>query len=153
MEFVRAGILGIAAILALMSVAPAANAQSVAPKFGALAVDRTNGFSYGFAFDSKTREAAETRALEEVQKKGRSGAVVLVWSGSGCGVYRTERSNAGNAHGWGLAPTKEEADAIATAEASKRSGGRPTPHRVWTCNSKEGGPLKELYNPSSEVGK
>src|SRR4051812_46754703 len=77
-------------LLAAASSSLAAQAQkAVGAKTGALAIDRQNGFAYGFAFDQATRADAEARALEEVSKRGGNGTVVLVWSGEGCGAYRT----------------------------------------------------------------
>jgi hypothetical protein len=113
-------------------------------KYGALAVDRNNGFYYGWAYDYDTRAEAEQRALEECRKRGGSGTVVLVWQGKGCGAYRTINGNVGTAYGWGVAETQSAADAIATQECLKRSNGNPASNHVWACNSS--GAFKELYN-------
>lgn len=126
--------------------AGAASAQPVAPKFGALAVDRAKGFAFGFSFDQPSRLDAERRALEETRKRGGDGAVVLVWSGAGCGAYRTVDPKDGNAYGWGLARTRAEADAIAQREALKRSNGSVTWNNAWACNSSPAEPLNVLKN-------
>ncbi|WP_165356376.1 DUF4189 domain-containing protein [Sphingosinicella sp. BN140058] len=134
---------GVAAVR--MAYAPARRQTGT---FGALAVDRTNGYRYGFSYDYTSRAAAEKRALAEVRKRGGSGTVVLAWSGRGCAAYRTVPEGAGNAYGWGIAATRAAADRIASAHAAVRSKGKPTPKVVWACNSK-GGPLKKLYDSAA----
>lgn len=127
---------------------PAATAQT---KYGALAVDRENGFYYGFSFDQPNRAEAEKRAVAECNKRGGSCTIVLTFSGPGCAAYRTISGNVGTAFGWGVAKTKEAADEIATKEALKRSGGVQPTNFVWACNSAPGAQLKEIYNASPEI--
>lgn len=141
-----------AVVLAACCVAPAA-AQSSGPKFGALAVDRAQSFVFGFSHDYPTRAEAERRALEEARKRGGNPAVVLVWSGVGCGAYRTVDAKDGDAYGWGVARTRAEADAIAQREATKRSNGNPTWNNAWACNSETPEPLSVLKNePVGDAG-
>jgi WD40 repeat protein len=141
-----------AVVLAACCVAPAA-AQSSGPKFGALAVDRAQSFVFGFSHDYPTRAEAERRALEEARNRGGSPTVVLVWSGAGCGAYRTVDAKDGDAYGWGVARTRAEADAIAQREATKRSNGNPTWNNAWACNSDTPEPLAILKNePVGEAG-
>jgi uncharacterized protein (TIGR02145 family) len=120
-------------------------------KFGALAVDRSNGFYYGWANDWNTRAEAEKKALDECVKRGGNCTVVLTFSGEACAAYRTIASNVGTAYGWGIGKTKEQADSIATSECLKRSSGQPATNYVWSCNSKKSGPIKEIYNASDEI--
>lgn len=120
-------------------------------KFGALAIDRNNGFYYGWSFDYPTLTEAEQKAIEECKSKGGNCTVVLSYSGTGCAAYRTIDGNIGTAFGWGLAKTKEEADAIATKECLKRSNGSTPSNFVWSCNSANSGGLKEIYNASNEI--
>ncbi|WP_166638441.1 DUF4189 domain-containing protein [Flavobacterium sp. 245] len=104
-------------------------------KFGALAIDKSNGFYYSWSYDQSTLADAEKRALEECSEKGGKGTVVLIWSGEGCAAYRTiAGSSINNAFGWGVAKTKQEADNIATSECLKRSNGKPASNYVWACN-------------------
>lgn len=110
----------------------AAHAQS---QHGALAVDRNNGFFYGFAYDQPSREAAESRAMSEARERGGTPSIVLSWAGSGCGAYRTVPAESGTAYGWGLAGTRAEAESIAISELGERSGGASGPNHVWGCNS------------------
>lgn len=119
--------------------------------YGALAVDRRDGFFYGWANDHPTMEAAGDRALAECTKRGGRCHVVLVWSGRGCGAYRTIESNVGTAYGWGVALTREEADSIAMAEATKRSGGRPASRFVWGCNAAEADAFRPLYDAGASI--
>lgn len=130
---------------------PAATAKPVASKFGALAIDRTNGFYYGWSFDYATLAEAENKAIEECNAKGGNCTVVLSYSGTGCAAYRTSDGDVGTAYGWGLAKTKEAADAIATKEYLKRSNGINSANFVWSCNSTNTALLKEIYNASDEI--
>jgi uncharacterized protein (TIGR02145 family) len=130
---------------------PVSTAKPVASKFGALAIDRNNGFYYGWSFDYATLAEAEKKAIEECNAKGGNCTVVLSYSGTGCAAYRTIDGSAGTAFGWGLAKTKEEADVIATKECLKRSNGKNPTNFVWSCNSKTTSPLKEIYNASPEI--
>lgn len=118
-------------------------------KYAALAVDRNNGFYYGFANDYSSRADAEQRALLECKKRGGNCSIVLVFSGEGCAVYRTIEGNVGTAYGWGLAKTRQEADAIATAEAKKRSNGIAPTNHAWVCNSSNN-LLKDLTQVSTK---
>lgn len=120
-------------------------------KFGALAVDRAKGFIYGFAYDQPSRAEAEKRALDEARERGGKPAIVLSWSGPGCGAYRTVDQKDGNAYGWGLADTREMADAIARTEAAKRSGGAPVSKHVWGCNARSD--AKQTVFKNEPVGK
>jgi len=141
-----------AALTAVFLVGAPAGAQP-APAFGALAVDRARSFAFGFAYDHPTRAEAERRALEEARKRGGNPSVVLVWSGTGCGAYRTVAVSDGDAYGWGVARTRPEADAIAQREVARRSNGRPAPNSVWACNSDTAQPLSVLKNePVGEAG-
>lgn len=130
---------------------PVSTAKPVVSKFGALAIDRNNGFYYGWSFDYATLAEAEKKAIEECNKKGGNCTVVLSYSGTGCAAYRTIEGSIGTAFGWGLAKTKEEADAIATKECLRRSNGTNPTNFVWSCNSINTGTLKEIYNASGEI--
>lgn len=137
-----------AAIAAVTVLAGPAAAQPAAPKFGALAVDRAKNFAFGFSFDQPSRADAERRALDEARKRGGNAAVVLVWSGAGCGAYRTVEPRDGDAYGWGVAASRGDADAIAQREAMKRSNGKIPSNNAWACNSDPIPPLSVLKNES-----
>lgn len=117
-----------------------------AQKFGALAVDRNNGYYYGWAYNYSTEAAAENKALQECKSKGGNCTVVLSWEGVACGAYRTINGNVGTAYGWGIAATKEEADAIATKEAMIRSNGTFPDNYVWACNDGGMYPFRVIKN-------
>lgn len=105
-------------------------------KYGALAVDRNNGFYYGYAVDYNTLTEAKSRALKECKEKGGNCVVVKTWKGASCMAYRTIDGKVGTAYGWGIAKNKSEADRIALSECEKRSNGEPCSNFVWGCNSK-----------------
>lgn len=138
--------MGIGGLGSLSAAVPQKPKVAAPKKFGALAVDRVSGFIYGFAYDQTSQEAAEARAREEVASRNGNGDVVLVWSGTGCGAYRTQTPDQGNAYGWGVAPTRGEAEAIADREAMKRTKGKPAPNNVWGCNEAPAGPFKVIKN-------
>lgn len=119
------------------------------PKYGALAIDKKNGFYYGWSYDQPSRETADDRALNECNKRGGNCTIVLSFSGEGCAAYRT--ANTGTAYGWGTAATKEQADAIALREFRKRNNDTNPDNYVWACNSTTAAPLKEIYNSIDEL--
>nr|WP_166175833.1 FISUMP domain-containing protein [Altererythrobacter segetis] len=134
-----------AAALVLATIPAAASAQQI----GALAIDRSKGYIYGFAHDFATRAEAEERARKEVVDRGGEPTIVLVWSGNGCGAYRSLPEGDGNAYGWGVAKTREQADAIAQREAAKYSGTKVASNYGWACNEKAAKPLATIYRDSN----
>jgi hypothetical protein len=125
--------------------------NDVTVKYGALAIDRGNGFYFGWAADCSSLAEAEKKAIENCSKKGGRCTVVLSYSGTGCAVYRFITGNVGMGYGWGLSKTKEEADTKAKKECAERSYGLPAPNIVWSCNSINSGELKEIYNAHDEL--
>lgn len=125
--------------------------KKIENKYGALAIDRSNGFFYGWSNNYSTLEEARQRAIDECKEKGGDCTVVLSYQGMGCAVYRTINGNVGNAYGWGLAKTREEADAIALKECRKRSNGEEPSNFVWSCNDNNTTALKEIYNAINEI--
>jgi hypothetical protein len=120
-------------------------------KFGALSIDRTNGFYFGWASDCQTLAEAEKKAIDDCNKKGGKCTVVLSFSGTGCAVYRFITGNVGMGYGWGIANTKEEADIKAIKECAERSYGLPAPNLVYKCNSANSGELKVIYDAHNEI--
>lgn len=136
-------------VLAFVLMGMSANAQT--DKFAALAIDKANGFYYGWAYDLPSLAIAESRAIAECVKRGGKCSVVLSWSGTGCGVYRTVKEDVGTAYGWGIATTQGAADKIATEEALKRSNGKPAVNFVFGCNSATKEALKVIQNDSIDT--
>ncbi len=130
---------------------PAGTTNNVTTKYGALAIDRGNGFFFGWAADCSSLAEAEKKAIEDCNKKGGRCTIVLSYSGTGCAAYRFITGNVGMGYGWGLAKTKEEADLKAKKECAERSFGLPAPNFVWKCNSIGSGDLKEIYNAHDEL--
>ena len=126
--------------------------NSVVFKYGALAIDRDNGFYYGFAANASTLTDAVKSAIAECKRKGGKCTLVLSYSGAGCVAYRTsEGQNVGLAYGWGLASTREEADKIAKKECADRTYGMAVPNLVCSCNEANSGGLNVIYNASREI--
>lgn len=125
-----------------VAVAPAALAQDT--PYGALAVDEVQGYHFGFAHDHGNQVDADRRATEECQKAGGTSCrVVLLWSGAGCGAYRSVTED-GYAYGWGVAGTRAAAETIAERELMARSNGRMAQNQAWACNSATPAPLAVL---------
>jgi len=120
-------------------------------RYAALAIDRSNGFYFGWAVDCATLSEAEKRAIDECSKKGGRCTVILSFSGTGCAAYRFITGNVGMGYGWGLARTKEEADMKAKKECAERSFGLPAPNLIVRCNSDNSGQLKEIYKAHDEI--
>lgn len=145
--------IGLSVAATAIMFAMAGQAHGQAAKHGALAVDRNDGFRYGFAYDHADRAGAEAFAISECAKRGGDCSVVLSWAGTGCGAYRTIDGQVGTAYGWGLAPSRADADAVALAEAMKRSNGNPPSNNAWACNSADSGAFQVLANePGPDAG-
>lgn len=119
-------------------------------KFAALAIDRNDGFAYGFSYDHPQSTVAEKKALEECNTRSKNSkcSVVLSWSGEGCGVYRSIDGNVGTAYGWGISKSRGDADIIATREVQKRSAGQNATNHAWACNSNVKHKLNVIKNLS-----
>ena len=126
--------------------------KQVVFKYGALAIDRNNGFYYGFSTNAPTLSDAVKSAISECSKKGGKCTLVLSYSGAGCVAYRTSAgSNVGLAYGWGVAKTREEADATAKKECNDRTYGMAVPNLIISCNDAGSGTLNVIYNASREI--
>jgi hypothetical protein len=120
-------------VVAMIGLASQVSAQE--SPHGALAVDEAQGYSFGFAHDHPNQLVAEKRAMDECATHGGKGCrVVLSWSGSGCGAYRSVTTD-GFAYGWGVDATRPAAEATADRELAERSNGRLAENRAWACNA------------------
>jgi hypothetical protein len=120
-------------VVAMIGLASQVSAQE--SPHGALAVDEAQGYSFGFAHDHPNQVVAEKRAMDECATHGGKGCrVVLSWSGSGCGAYRSVTTD-GFAYGWGVDATRPAAEATADRELAERSNGRLAENRAWACNA------------------
>jgi uncharacterized protein (TIGR02145 family) len=120
-------------------------------KFGSLAIDKSEGFYYGWATDHTSQKQAEERALVECKAKGGNCSIVLSWEGELCAAYRTNTN--GKTYGWGIANSKEEADRIAMSEFKSRNNTSVPQNYVWGCNSKSSGKGKVLFDDKENVEK
>jgi len=121
------------AIIILLALSPYSWAGD---KFGALAVDKNNGFYYGWSYDHSTMEQANTRALNECAQRGGNCSVVLELFGADrCGAYRTIDGAVGTAYGWGKGPDQSVADRMANEQCLGRSNGNSCNNHVWACNA------------------
>jgi len=130
---------------------PVIKPDSETVRYGALAIDRGNGFYFGWASDCSSLAEAEKKSIEACNKRGGNCSVVLSYSGTGCASYRFITGNVGMGYGWGLATTKDEADKKAKKECAERSYGLPAPNVVWSCNSTGSGELKLIYDAHDEI--
>jgi len=145
-RFLVAAALSIIAGLTLAS-APAWSQKAAAVvhgKFGALAVDRGQGFIFGFAYDHPSRAAANQFAMDECKKRKGNCALVVEFAGEGCASYHTISATDGSAYGWGTATTREAAQARSLQECNNFGGGKACTNHVWACNSKDAAAFKVL---------
>lgn len=121
-------------------------------KYGALAIDRNNGYYYAFSTNAPTLTEAVKNAIAECNKKGGKCTLVLSYAGNGCVAYRTSAgTNVGLAYGWGIAKNREEADVIARKECNDRTYGMAVPNLITSCNDPASGNLNVIYNASREI--
>lgn len=121
-------------------------------KYGALAIDRNNGYYYSFSTNAATLTEAVKNAIAECNKKGGKCTLVLSYAGNGCVAYRTSAGkNVGLAYGWGIAKTREDADKTALKECNDRTYGMEVPNLVFSCNDQGSGNLNVIYNASREI--
>lgn len=124
---------------------PAAAAKASASKFGALAVDRDQGFVFAWAYDHPSRAAANDFALEECRKRDGQCSVVVEFAGKGCASYHTLSPQDGTAYGWGTGPTMLAAMARSMQECRNYADGKSLcSNHVWACNSQDSGGFKVL---------
>lgn len=148
---VKTGIL-IAIIFLMISGGISSQNSSTDFKYGALAIDRNNGYYYTFITNAPTLTEAVKNAIAGCNKKGGKCTLVLSYAGAGCVAYRTSPgSNVGLAYGWGIAKTREEADAIAKKECNDRTYGMAVPNLIFSCNDAGSGNLNVIYNASREI--
>lgn len=116
-----------------------------ATKYGALAVDRNQGFVYAWAYDQSTRQAANGFVLEECRKRNGECSVVVEFSGEGCASFHTIGERDGTAYGWGTAPTQAGAETRSLQTCNDFAEGKAVcGNHTWACNSADAVPFKVL---------
>lgn len=116
-----------------------------AGKYGALAVDRSQGYVFAWAYDHPSRQAANDYATAECAKLNGNCTVVVEFAGEGCAAYNTISESDGSAYGWGTAPTREAAQARSLQECNAFAEGKASCNNfVWACNSADVAPFKVL---------
>ena len=147
---IRAFALGFVAISVLAASTASAQKKPAKPaakatKFGALAVDRKQGFVYGWAYDQPSRSEASDFAMNECSKRNGQCSVVVEFAGEGCASYHTLSAEDGSAYGWGTAATQGAAEARSLQECNAFADGKAScSNHVWSCNSKDVAPFKVL---------
>lgn len=125
---------------------PAAKpAAPKAGKYGALAVDRSQGFVFGWAYDHPSRQAANDFAMEECRKREGECNVVVEFAGEGCASYHTLAERDGTAYGWGTGATRALAESKSLQACNAFADGKAVcGNHVWACNSADVAPFKVL---------
>ena len=142
--FCLTAISALAATTAVAQKKPA-KPSAKATKYGALAVDRKQGFVYGWAYDQPSRGEASDFAINECTKRNGNCAVVVEFAGEGCASYHTIGAEDGSAYGWGTAATQAAAEARSLQECTAFADGKAScGNHVWACNSKDVAPFKVL---------
>lgn len=120
------------AVAAGLALAGTANAQAV-NHFGAISIDPVDGSS-GFAYNYRTRAAAEARSLRECRVRSSTGACrTIAWVRNGCVAAAVVRRPNGSLRriAWGIGVTRAQAQNRARARAGVRSR-----VLVWTCTAR-----------------
>ncbi len=125
---------------------PAAKAVTPkATKYGALAVDRNQGFVYAWAYDQPSRQVANSFVLAECKKRNGECSIVVEFSGEGCASYHTISERDGTAYGWGTAPTRAGAESRSLQTCNDFTKGKAVcGNHTWSCNSADVAPFKVL---------
>ena len=138
-------------MLLIMSASPQQK-SSTGFRYGALAIDRNNGYYYAFSSNAASLSEAVKSSIAECNKKGGKCTLVLSYAGEGCVAYRTSAgTNVGLAYGWGIAKSREDADKTAKKECNDRTYGMEVPNLVFSCNGQGSGNLNVIYNASREI--
>jgi hypothetical protein len=121
--------IGVQAAIAVVAMLGAVGSGYAA---GAIAIGRCDrsGYSYDYANGTLARQ----RALAECAKNGDQTCRIVVNTRRNCGAFAVDGRC--GARGWGFAPSRRGAEAIALAQCSGH-GGRNCSVRTWTC---DGGP-------------
>jgi hypothetical protein len=153
--FYKAGLTSLLLVLsfAAQAQAPKQTKPADTKKYGALAVDRSNGFVYGFGNDHPTRQAANDRAMKECTKRKGQCAVVVEFSGEGCAAYATTPSNKGTAFGWATNRDMNYAKDKAREYCQGFSGGEACGNHVWACNAKGSGSFNVEHEEPLQLAK
>lgn len=110
--------------------APQQQQASTGASYGALAIDANQGNRWGAAWAYTTQGGAEQRAVQEC---GAGCGVVLRFNNA-CAAYAADQQSGSTAYGWGVKPTRSEAESLALNECRKRGGGNDQCSiRVWGC--------------------
>jgi len=118
--------IAVAAIFAVLALLPAPRA---AHAFGALAVDSNQGDAYGFSFAQANPEAARNAAVAKCGKDCKA----VVYFRNICAAYAADQAEGSTVYGWGYAPNKERAQALAMSYCKKN--GSACIIRVWACET------------------
>jgi hypothetical protein len=120
------------------------------PYFGAIAVG-SEIKNDGWAVSAITLEKAQDEALANCRRTGDTCAIVLTWSGNGCGAYRAAKD--GKVWGAGVHKMNSESASRAFDDAVKRGGGASYQIRN-VCNSNSAtAPAEMLFSGPPPKGK
>ncbi len=128
MKKLRSMLLGLAALAGFALASTAARADcTIGNCWGAVAYSENGAWAYAYNFP--------TRAIagQQAQANCKGQCTHILTFHNSCGAYAT--GPRGNFYyGWGNAPTRGEAEAIALAEC--RARGPACGIRVWSCTSR-----------------
>jgi hypothetical protein len=110
-----------------------ASSSSQPPKYAVLAVSKPDA-AFGWAYDFKSRDEAQKRALNECRKRnGKDCDVKLILRGGGCIAYRYKPGQ--SVYGWGVSRQRSPAQNRAADECRKRNANQECDAHAWACNS------------------
>jgi len=120
-------------------------------KYASMAINKSQNYSYGWAYDHDDVKSASEHAIAECEKKsGGTCSTVMNFLGEGCGAYYTLDESNGSAFGWGLHEELNVASARALKECNLRANGQACTNHVYACNSKSSASFKRLTSQGNK---
>ena len=103
-------------------------------RYGALAIDKAQGNTYGWAVDYASLAEARAESVAQCNKVSASPCEMVLEFGNTCASYAIDAARGSTAYGWDHAPTRAQADAAALKYCTERGGsGSKCLLRVWGC--------------------
>jgi Domain of unknown function (DUF4189) len=111
-----------------------AGGASKTARYGALAIDKAQGNTYGWAVDHTSLAQARDESVAQCNKVSASPCEMVLEFGNTCASYAIDAARSSTVYGWAHAPTRAEAEAAAIKFCTERGGSDSKCRmRVWGC--------------------
>ena len=115
-------------VIAAVTVAGGAGVAMAEDNYGAIAYSTSSG-AYGYAYDAKTKGAAQRLALKECDKQGR-GCKNTIWFKNACGSIAIGKD------GWGASWGKTKRESWRKAREQCRTETTGCKVKRWVCTTR-----------------